>query len=149
MKIHLPNKNTSKLGFTLIELLVVISIIAILAVIGMTIFSGIQPRSRDAARKADIEAISRAMEVGYVETTGQYAALATTMFSTGVIPVDPLTGNNCQSNVCKYCVRAASGNCVAADTTVAAGAPAAGATYRVCANLEQGAPTFICRANQR
>lgn len=145
MKKFLPNE-----GFTLVELLVVISIIAVLAVIGLVVFTGIQPRARDATRRADLEAIAKAMETNYVEPNGQYAALAATMFASGVIPQDSLSGtNNCQANPCKYCVRTSSGNCATTDTAVAAGQPPAGTTYRVCTNLEQGTPTFLCLGSQR
>lgn len=137
-------------GFTLVELLIVVSVIAILAVIGLAIFTGIQSRGRDAARKANLTAISKAMETNYNETTGQYAALADTMFASGVIPKDPLNGaSSCQTNVCKYCVRSSSGNCAPTDPAVATAQPPAGATYMVCANLEQGSPTYICIGSQR
>ncbi len=52
-------------GFTLIELLVVIAIIAILSVVGITVFTGVQKSARDAKRRGDIEAISKAYEVQY------------------------------------------------------------------------------------
>lgn len=57
MKKALPAK-----GFTLIELLVAISILAILAVIGVSIFAGAQRNARDGKRKADIDQIARAIE---------------------------------------------------------------------------------------
>ncbi|MBI2020274.1 prepilin-type N-terminal cleavage/methylation domain-containing protein [Candidatus Daviesbacteria bacterium] len=146
MKKYLPKTS----GFTLVELLVVVAIIAILAIIGIAIFSGLQPRARDATRKSDLEAISKAMETQYVESTAQYAALAATFFAGGTIPTDPLNGTTtCQSNTCKYCVRTSNGNCTTTDTTVAAGQPPAGTSYRVCTNLEQGTPTFLCYASQR
>src|SRR3989344_7319438 len=55
---HLPNKK----GFTLIELLVVISIIAILSIIGVTIFTQAQKSARDAKRREDVAAIQKAFE---------------------------------------------------------------------------------------
>lgn len=50
-------------GFTLVELLVVISIIAILAVVGITVFSGVQKSARDTKRRADLKAIAMALEI--------------------------------------------------------------------------------------
>lgn len=149
MKKFLPKTS----GFTLIELLIVIAILAILAAIGITVFSGVQKNSRDARRKEDINAVAQAMEVGFTDSTGQYAALAVAMFSSGAIPVDPLTGSSvCGSGdtaPCKYCTKASAGECAGGDTTIAAGAPAANTTFIVCANLETGTPRYYCRANQR
>jgi prepilin-type N-terminal cleavage/methylation domain-containing protein len=53
------------LGFTLVELLVVISIIGILASIGLIAFNSAQARSRDAKRKSDLKQISSALELFY------------------------------------------------------------------------------------
>lgn len=149
MKKFLP-LNLSK-GFTLVELLVVVSIIAILSVIALAVFTGIQPRARDATRRSDLEAVSKAMEVGYSESGGRYSDLAASMFSSRIIPKDPLNGTatGCQGNYCKYCVKASVGNCSSTDPTVGTGQPPADTTYVVCTNLEQGSPTYICESNQR
>lgn len=48
-------------GFTLIELLVVIAIIGILATIIVASFTSAQRRGRDARRKADLDAIKKAL----------------------------------------------------------------------------------------
>ena len=58
-------------GFTLVELLVVITIIAVLSMIGMTIFSGVQKNARDAKRRADLDAIHTALEL-YKVANGHY-----------------------------------------------------------------------------
>ena len=49
-------------GFTLIELLVVITIIGILASIGLNTFTSAQRKSRDAKRKAHLKQISDALQ---------------------------------------------------------------------------------------
>ena len=58
-------------GFTLIELLVVITIIAILAGIGLNSFQSSQKKSRDANRKSDLRQISHALEA-YLNDKEQY-----------------------------------------------------------------------------
>lgn len=97
MKKFLPKSVNNPHGFTLIELMVVISIIAILSVIGITVFSGAQKASRDARRKGDIDSMSSAMEANINTTTNQhctaaagtYCALTTVFFAGGNVPVDP------------------------------------------------------------
>ncbi|MBI2018651.1 prepilin-type N-terminal cleavage/methylation domain-containing protein [Candidatus Daviesbacteria bacterium] len=156
MNKFLPKTAKNPHGFTLVELLVVISIIAILSVIGITVFGNVQQRARDARRKADIDSIAKAMEANYntVTCVGTYCALADSFFANGKVPVDPINaGTTCSANSCKYCVRTAVGACAATDTTVAVGQPAAGATYIVCTSLETasgtGGNTYECRKNQQ
>lgn len=52
-----------KRGFTLIELLVAMSIIAVLAAIGLSSYAFSQKRARDARRKADLSQIRAALEL--------------------------------------------------------------------------------------
>lgn len=76
----------NKSGFTLVELLVVIAIIAVLTVVGFTIFSGVQSKARDSKRVQDIIAMANAMEVNYRTGTGYTTALSTAWFNDLVIP---------------------------------------------------------------
>lgn len=62
----------SRSGFTLVELLVVISIIAILSVIGLVIFSGVQKNTRNAKRIADMKAIALALEQYYNDPVNNF-----------------------------------------------------------------------------
>lgn len=52
-------------GFTLIELLVAISILAVVAAIGLTTFTQAQKVARDSKRKQDLRSIAVALEVYY------------------------------------------------------------------------------------
>ena len=54
-------KRTAR-GFTLIELLVVVAILAVLATIGVSVFSTTQKNARDGRTKADINVIARSIE---------------------------------------------------------------------------------------
>lgn len=58
-------------GFTLVELLVAISIIAILSVTAMVIYSQVTVNARDARRKMDLQTIAQALEV-YYQKNGRY-----------------------------------------------------------------------------
>lgn len=142
-----------KSGFTLVELLVVISIIAILSLIGLTVYTNVQKGARDAKRKADIDAIANAMEANYA--SGQYVALIDSMFSSNAIPQDPIdttsatvTDNTCP-NVCRYCVKQGTSlQSGAACVPSTVGWPSGTSSNRywvVCANLEGG--SSYCRSN--
>lgn len=91
MKKLLPRTKYTPQGFTLIELLIAISILAILSMIGMVGFGTVQKNSRDAKRKADIEAMAAAMEANYVTGVG-YASLSSTWFAGSALPTNPGPG---------------------------------------------------------
>lgn len=78
-----------KKGFTLIELLIVIAIIAILSIIGITVYNGIQKGARDSRRKEDVLSIAKAYEKNFNGNGSKYNSLAITDFSQGAIPKDP------------------------------------------------------------
>lgn len=118
MKKLLPKTASNPQGFTLIELLVVISIIAILSVVGITVFTNTQKNSRDVRRKADIDSIANALEANYTSgSSTPYPVAAGSMFAGGSVPADPQNSG----------------------TYVYAGVPTvAAATYTVCAKMENG-----------
>lgn len=112
-----------KRGFTLIELLVTMSIIAVLAAIGLSSYAFSQKRARDARRRADLESVRSALEIyradnpatGYPNTLG---SLIPNYIS--VMPVDP-------KNVSPYTYTYAGG----------------GNAYTLCAaQLEQSAVSY-------
>lgn len=84
-------------GFTLVELLVVVSIIAILSVIGLTVFTSAQQNARDARRRADIDAIASALESTRNPGVAFYTSLPITSFAGGKVPKDSYTTE-------KYCL---------------------------------------------
>ena len=67
----------------------VITIIAVLAIVGITAFSGAQASARDGRRRQDIDSIASAMETHYNAVAGTYAALDGTFFASGTVPTDP------------------------------------------------------------
>lgn len=83
----LNNIKTKERGFTIVELLIVIVVIAILAAITIVAFSGIQQRSRDSARQADVSNLVKAL-VAYTSegnnwpATGAAAATALNGYTT-------------------------------------------------------------------
>ena len=71
--------NKEQGGFTLIELLVVISIIGVLATIGMVSLNGARARARDARRRSDLRNIVLALEQ-YNSQYGTYKVSGSIMY---------------------------------------------------------------------
>lgn len=69
-------KNKLVTGFTLVELMVVVTIIGILAAVGMASFSQTGKKSRDATRKADLETVRQALML-YQADNGCFPASGT------------------------------------------------------------------------
>lgn len=125
------------LGFTLIELLVVISIIGILISLSVFGLQGARTSSRDAKRKADLEAIRSGLEI-YKADCNQYPPLGTTNGSlqlpdstslVGLPSVAGCTGNSYISNMPKDPIPTQKYDYKENPTTHA--------TYRLCAALER------------
>lgn len=163
MKTYLPKTSNQK-GFTLVELMVVISIIAILSVVGYTLYTNAQKAARDVVRKQEIDAIANAMEMNYDSGTAKYAVLTPGSFVNGAIPADVYSGTakcgTAGNLYCEYCGRKTAGTPMAkgansGTTCTANGAkvvdslyPVADTAFEVCATLETSA-TAYCKTNQR
>ena len=60
-------------GFTIVELLIVIVVIGILAAITIVAYNGVQNRAKNSLRKSDIAAITKALELYYIDN-GRFPA---------------------------------------------------------------------------
>lgn len=99
MKSYLPKKSS---GFTLIELIVAISIVAILSVVGFSVFSNTQKNARDSKRMTEIDALTKAIESTWDPSANKYSytvAQFNADFPTNTTrPYDSVSGR-------AYCVR--------------------------------------------
>jgi general secretion pathway protein G len=70
-----------KKGFTLLEVLVAATIMLVLTAVGMTSYSSVTRKSRDARRISDLEQMRQALEM-YRADNGYYPAVNTAAFAT-------------------------------------------------------------------
>lgn len=119
-------------GFTIVELLIVIVVVAVLAAVSVSAFSGTQQRARDTQRVHDMQTIVKALEL-YKIQTGTYPAVHPTnqiggwevssinpnqflsaLKTSGVVstvPVDPVnTGTTTQGMLYRYTLYPAGSN---------------------------------------
>lgn len=78
-------------AFTLVELIVIITVISILATIGMFSFINIQKQSRDSQRNADVNVIAEALE-NYYSHNGEYPSCSALTQSASSVTTDTLKG---------------------------------------------------------
>jgi prepilin-type N-terminal cleavage/methylation domain-containing protein len=134
----LKNSKTQKLkagGFTLLELLVVIGIIALLVGIATVSYGAAQKRTRDARRKADLNAMKDALEQYYSATSFVYPTgdckVAKTYLKTDW-PVDPVSDATYTYSGTTGC--AAASYCICARLETASGGNASAANCTSWAN---------------
>lgn len=143
-------------GFTLVELLVVISIVAILATIGIASFSIAQQTARDGKAKADVTTFAKTIESSRDMTANPITYTYTTTNLSTDFKVIP-TGSNAA-----YCV--SGGNSVITDLNIGDAAwtktacppnwgvvntstsnlPTNHQYWKICAKLERGTPNPFC-----
>ena len=91
-----PQARTLERGFTMIELLVVMTLIVILATMGMTQYKTSQVYAREAVLKEDLFRMRDAIDQYYADK-GQYPSTIDALVSDGYlrkVPEDPFTKNS-------------------------------------------------------
>lgn len=144
MKKYLPTKGfTTSMktgrGFTLIELMVVVTIIAILSVVGISLYTTAQKNARDGIRRAEISSLGKS-----IETSRDPTATTTTYVYTGGSPGDNYE-NDYPQNKARDPLRDSSKQqyCMATHATVAVLDPASWATVDDnCPTSQVGAPAY-------
>jgi general secretion pathway protein G len=114
-------------GYTFIEILVVITIIGILATIGMVSYQSANKKSRDGKRQADIEQLRTGLEM-YRADNGYYPGSLSSIVSSGymtVLPTPPKT-TDCTTGSYADCYSAsgcAAGQCSGYGLTITLESP--------------------------
>lgn len=162
MKKFLPKTTNNPQGFTLVELLVVISIIAVLSVIGMTVYGNVQRNARNVKRTQEIKAIANALEVN--KTATGYQTLLASNFAGNVFPggsatqaLDPqlnaycIQSNNTGAAITDAVITGWTGvTCPSGYAIVSTSTPTANhTTWKVCTLIEGTTNTVTCQGNSQ
>ena len=131
---------SNKKGFTLIELLVAISVIALLLSVGISSYSTVQRKGRDAKRKSDIHDIRNSMEQYYTVCSFSYPTPTGNIFgaitclspSIAIMPTVPWDPRGTPY----YCPTIASG-----------GNRCSASSYQICTRLESEPTPEFCMNN--
>lgn len=142
-------------GFTLIELLIVITIIAILSLFSVNLYSGAQERARDGKRKFEINQVYKALQLAHKDNE-----VAPESINFGgdwlpyflTVPQDPRAGiPACSGQICGY-YYAKSASCQSGTSCLGYGKPAIWTFLERCdrdsdtgeaSALGQGCPYFV------
>jgi prepilin-type N-terminal cleavage/methylation domain-containing protein len=148
-------KIQTKNGFSLIELLVVMTIIGIIATIGMVNFTSASKSARDGRRKVDLETVRQGLVLYRAQTNtypvagsseGSYNSAVTTLSSgylSSPTPVDPRNKTNATGQTYSYTYEGtASTFCVCAAVELTNNGNAAS---RSCASLGTSGAFYCVR----
>lgn len=80
----------SRRGYTLLELLVVITVIGVIASIGLVSYAGTSKKARDTKRKGDLDSIANAMEQYYAICGSTYPAPVTGKVPSSIACASPI-----------------------------------------------------------
>lgn len=86
----------NKKGFTLLELLIVLGIISIIMLLGSSVYSGVQKKSRDAKRKGDLNIIRSSLELYRTNFSYYPSSLDENEFISNYLKIDPSDPNPSQ-----------------------------------------------------
>lgn len=103
MKKLLPKTAFTPQGFTLIELMVAITIVAVMSIAGIIVYTQVQQNARDAKRREDINAIATAIEAAKEPTSGNYVDVSSDSLVGGEFPIDPTGGSVSATSTYRYC----------------------------------------------
>jgi prepilin-type N-terminal cleavage/methylation domain-containing protein len=158
----LPRTSQNTAGFTLVELMVVMAIIAVLSVVGMGVYSGIQSNARDARRREELDSIVKALEINKSSST--YQKITASQFQDGNYP-----GGGTEAKDPKqypYCISTSSTiadadidptkwtstACPPSYEVIKSNTPSAASfsEWKVCTRLEnRGSAKAICKTNSQ
>lgn len=144
-------------GFTLVELLVTISIIAIISLAGVVVYTNVQQGARDARRREDLASIAAALETARNNEVGVYGNVPYSILPASDFPKDP--------SGARYCFAASSeplvpqppsrwddrSSCpsgyvpMPVPNSIGSNIQA----WRVCSLLEKGSDLIFCRHNSQ
>ena len=84
-------------GFTIVELLIVIVVIGILAAISIVAYNGVSSKARDSQRKSDVAALTKALELYYIDNgnypPGSWAFSDATTWTSLLTALEPYASN--------------------------------------------------------
>lgn len=89
-------------GFTIVELLIVIVVIGILAAIVIVAYNGVQSRAKDAKRQTDIAAITKALEIYYLDNSRYPSGSGSTTINSGWSTTADASWSNLLTSLAPY-----------------------------------------------